>query len=91
MDLFQIVGQKSKMVANTNYGADEAQDHRTPEPNGASMVANGHKSTDDEETPLLPQDDSPVAKKNVLTGVGTIIAVLLLGLSTSIFPLVDEH
>jgi hypothetical protein len=78
------------MVANTNYGTDEAPDHQTPEPNEASTVANGHKSTNDEETPLLPQDDSLAPKKNALAGVGTIIAVLLLGSSTSIFPLVDE-
>lgn len=86
-----MVTQKSKMVANTNHGTDEAPDHQTAESNGPSMVANGHKSTNDEETPLLSQVDSSAPKTKALAGAGTIIAVLLLGLSTSIFPLVDEY
>lgn len=79
------------MAANTNYGADEAPDHQTPQPNGISTVANGRKNTNDEETPLLPQSDATEAKKNALAGVGTVIAVLLLGLPTSFDSLVDMH
>lgn len=78
------------MTANPNYATCEDPDQQPAQPNGVCTVANGHKSTDDEETPLLPQEDSPAPKKNVLAGVGTIIAVLLLGSSTSINLLVDE-
>jgi hypothetical protein len=67
------------MVANTNYGTDDAPDHHTSQTNGFTPVANGHNNTNDEESPLLPQSDSPELKKNALAGVGTIIAVLLLG------------
>ncbi|KAJ5358363.1 uncharacterized protein N7496_010776 [Penicillium cataractarum] len=67
------------MAANNNYGTENAPDHHTPQPDGFTPVANGRKNTNDEESPLLPQSDSPDLKKNALVGVGTIIAVLLLG------------
>jgi hypothetical protein len=72
------------MAATTSYGTDDAPDHHTSQTNGFTAVANGHNKTNDEESPLLPQSDSPRVKKSALAGVGTIIAVLLLGLSNSV-------
>jgi hypothetical protein len=79
------------MVANTNYGTDDGPGNPTSEANGFTPVANGHDVTNDEESPLLPQPGSPEPKKKALVGVGTIIAVLLLGLLTSFGFLVDMH
>lgn len=72
------------MVANASYGTEDTPDQPTPQPDGFTPVANGRKNTNDEESPLLPQTDSPDSKKNTLVGVGTIIAVLLLGTSKTL-------
>ncbi|OOQ87441.1 efflux pump antibiotic resistance protein [Penicillium brasilianum] len=67
------------MVANANYGTENAPDNTTTLPDGFTPVANGREITTDEESPLLSQPDSPDTKNNALVGVGTVIAVLLLG------------
>lgn len=73
------------MAASISYGTDDAPDHHTSQTNGLTTVANGQNKANDEESPLLPQLDSPGVKKSALAGVGTIIAVLLLGSSNSVF------
>ena len=79
------------MVANTVYGTDDRPDNHTFQADEFAPVANGHNNANDEESPLLPQPDSSEPKKHALVGVGTIIAVLLLGLSTSFGFLVDIY
>jgi hypothetical protein len=73
------------MVANAKYGTENAPDNTTTLPDGFTPVANGREITNDEESPLLSQPDSPDPKKNALVGVGTVIAVLLLGTLKPVF------
>ena len=79
------------MAANTSYGTDDAPDDHTSQTNGLTTVANGQNKANDEESPLLSQSGSPDVKKSALAGIGTIIAVLLLGLSNSVFAFVDAR
>ncbi|KAJ5150853.1 uncharacterized protein N7482_010105 [Penicillium canariense] len=64
------------MAANCNYGTEDAL------PDGlikSTPVANECDTIRDEERPLLPQSNSAESNGKALTGVATIIAVLLLG------------
>ncbi|KAJ5689841.1 hypothetical protein N7462_004233 [Penicillium macrosclerotiorum] len=70
------------MAANSPYGTD---DLATAAPQNSEDIARpctiqrNENDVQDEESPLLPSLDSPETKIKALTGVGTIIAVLLLG------------
>lgn len=64
-------------MANIKYGTGATGDD-VPEITKPQSIVNGH-ATNDEESPLLSRPDSAEAMVKPLTGVGTIIAVLLLG------------
>lgn len=65
------------MPVNPHYGTDNAS-HDVAEPHNGIEPQNGNPRHD-EESPLLARPDSSGPKVKALTGVGTIVAVLLLG------------
>lgn len=77
------------MAANASHGTDDAPDPLAYQTNGLTTVANGQNKANDEESPLLPHSDSPDVKKSALGGVGTIIAILLLGTLNLVSAFVD--
>lgn len=66
------------MAVNSHYGTDDAPREVSQPQSGLVKPQNGD-ATHDEQSPLLLRRDSSEPKVKALTGVGTIIAVLLLG------------
>lgn len=66
------------MVVNPRYGTGDTPDGVAHPHNGTVKPDTGSPQHD-EESPLLASPDSSAPKVKALTGVGTIIAVLLLG------------
>lgn len=66
------------MVVNSLYGTNDAP-RDAVQPHAGVVKPQGENPEQDEERPLLSSPDSSGPKVEALTGVGTIIAVLLLG------------
>lgn len=73
------------MVSNIKYGTGNAPDNDALERDivKTPSTANVHM-THDEESPLLSRPDSTETTVKALKGVGTIVAVLLLGKMTTL-------
>lgn len=73
------------MILNLKYGTGNVSREDTPQSDGivkSQSITTGD-ATQDEERPLLSFPDPPEPKVKALTGVGSIIAVLLLGKTTT--------
>lgn len=73
------------MIPNLKYGTGNVSWEDTPQYDGImkSQSITKRDATQDEEKPLLSRHDPPEPRVKALTGVGTIIAVLLLGTTTT--------
>ena len=77
------------MVANIKYDTGDTPGDDATEIVKPQSNVHGH-ATNDEESPLLSRPDSAEPRIKALTGVGTIIAVLLLG-KTATLDILDIH
>lgn len=77
------------MAANIKYGIDDTPGDDVTEVLKPQSNVHG-QATNDEESPLLSRSDSAEPRVKALAGVGTIIAVLLLG-KVATLGILDVH